>query len=108
MIDWRWKDTFVKEVTGPVAEFMALTKPVKYSEVIELDRKIREYNMKPVPAELLATDADMVAILRRSTLGVYREIGKVHLPRHILYFAYHYGMSSFAISAPKLLCESDA
>lgn len=68
---------FAKEVTGPVAEFMALAKPVKYSEVIELDRKVREFNLKPIPVELLGTVADMGAVIRRSTIGVYREIGEV-------------------------------
>lgn len=84
MTDWRWKQLFAKEIIGPVAEFMALAKPVKYSEVIELDRKIREFNTRPVPAELLSIDTDMGAMIRRTTIGVYREIGENTSPKYEL------------------------
>lgn len=66
---------FSKEVMGPVAEFMALAKPVRYSDILELDRKIREFNARPIPIDFLTATSDMGSIIRRSTLGLYREIG---------------------------------
>lgn len=66
---------FAKEVMGPVAEFMALAKPVRYSEILELDRKVREFNARPIPTELMSNSPDIGLIIRRSTLGLYREIG---------------------------------
>ena len=65
---------FAKEVVGPVAEFMALAKPVKYAHVLELDRKVREFRWKPVPAELSGPATDTDAIMRRSNVGLYRRI----------------------------------
>lgn len=73
---------FAKEVMGPVAEFMALAKAVRYSEILELDRKVREFNAKPIPAELLGSTTDMGSIIRRSTLGLYREIALLSLHRN--------------------------
>lgn len=73
--DWRWRQQFTKRVIGPAAEFMALAKPVRYSEVLELDQKILEFNSRPIPSELIGDTADMGAIVRRSSIGVFREIG---------------------------------
>lgn len=38
-----WKYRFAKEVLGPTSEYMGKVRPVKYSEILELDRKIREF-----------------------------------------------------------------
>ena len=80
-LDWRWKFTFAKEVVGPIAEFMALATPVKYSDVLELDRKMREFNSRPAPAEVISDDGAS-SIIRRSLIGIYRELAQLYLHRN--------------------------
>ncbi|KAL5512403.1 hypothetical protein ACEPAG_3395 [Sanghuangporus baumii] len=40
---WHWKYGFLKELLAPIAEQLCQTKPSKYSEILEFDRKVREY-----------------------------------------------------------------
>ena len=35
---------FVKEIVAPIADKLCSTKPLKYSEIIEWDRRIREFS----------------------------------------------------------------
>lgn len=45
MIDWHWKRRFAKEVLAPTNERIgvALSSSVKYSTILEMDRKIRDF-----------------------------------------------------------------
>lgn len=38
---------FAKEITRPLAEIGCQIKPIKYSDVLELDRKIRNFDAPP-------------------------------------------------------------
>ena len=42
--DFKWRQNFCKEVIGPLAETITSVQPMKYVEVLEYDRKIREYD----------------------------------------------------------------
>lgn len=63
----------MKEVLGPVAELMCQVRPVKYSEILEFDRKIRDFNAKAVPDEFVR---DSSAIFFQTSLKIYRESGR--------------------------------
>ncbi|KAI5123022.1 hypothetical protein M0805_007643 [Coniferiporia weirii] len=44
---YSWKYRFTKEITGPVSEHLCLARPTKYSEILEFDRKIRDFEDHP-------------------------------------------------------------
>ena len=93
---------------GPVAEFTALAKPVKYACVLELGRKVREFRWKPVPAELSGPATDTDTTMHRSR-GLYREIGTVlSLPfQELRLKPLFQHPASLTHSAPKLLRSSN-
>lgn len=39
----KWKLDFTKDVIGPLSEECGSARPLKYSEVLEYDRKIRDF-----------------------------------------------------------------
>ena len=42
-----WKHRYTKEILAPTAEYMGKVRPVKYSDILEYDRKIREFPEYP-------------------------------------------------------------
>ena len=51
---------------------MCQVNPVRYSEILELDRRIRDFNVKAVPDELVD---DSGALFWQSHMKIYRESG---------------------------------
>lgn len=43
LLVYHWKHDFAKQVTSSVASKLCTVSPMKYSEIMELDRKVREH-----------------------------------------------------------------
>ncbi|OCB91794.1 hypothetical protein A7U60_g938 [Sanghuangporus baumii] len=72
---WHWKYGFVKELLAPIAEQLCQTKPSKYSEILDLDRKVREYPTHHTLQNRVGDfDEDVATDLRRYNSSVLREI----------------------------------
>lgn len=41
---WQWKYDFVNKIGSIVSREMCAVRPIKYSEILELDRKVRDYS----------------------------------------------------------------
>ncbi|EJD00583.1 uncharacterized protein FOMMEDRAFT_91493 [Fomitiporia mediterranea MF3/22] len=80
---WHWKFRFMKEVMAPIAELLCLARPIKYAEVIELDRRCREFQM---PSSLLMPkspepDEELTTSLRRFHWALIQEVSLLSLHR---------------------------
>lgn len=58
LLDHEWRDQFFAHCQYPVAELINATQPPLYSEVLELDSKIRDFEIPPL---LRMVDNDGVA-----------------------------------------------
>jgi hypothetical protein len=45
---YHWRMRFAREVVGPISETLCLTRPIKYSEFLEFDRKVRDFDNPPL------------------------------------------------------------
>ncbi|KAL5480285.1 hypothetical protein ACEPAI_1555 [Sanghuangporus weigelae] len=68
----RWRHRFVKEVVGPISEHLCLTRPIKYSEILDFDRRIREFEDPPILPNL--TDSGPAAELRPRMWAMQKEL----------------------------------
>ena len=48
---WAWKHDYVRHVISVIADRMCTVRPTKYSEILELDRKVRDYKISPWTAQ---------------------------------------------------------
>ncbi|THH11525.1 hypothetical protein EW145_g571 [Phellinidium pouzarii] len=48
-----WQYRFIKEIIAPISEYFCLTRQSKYSEILEFDRKIRDFEEHPLLREEL-------------------------------------------------------
>ncbi|KAL5480278.1 hypothetical protein ACEPAI_1548 [Sanghuangporus weigelae] len=70
-----WKYGFVKELLAPIAEQLCQAKPSNYSEILDLDRKVREYpTHHTLQSRVGDFDEDVATDLRRYNSSVLREI----------------------------------
>ncbi|EJD00565.1 uncharacterized protein FOMMEDRAFT_127222 [Fomitiporia mediterranea MF3/22] len=46
---FRWRQRFNKEIAAGLAEHLGMTRPIKFSEIMEFDRRIRDFADPPVP-----------------------------------------------------------
>ncbi|KAH8113147.1 hypothetical protein DFH11DRAFT_1510936 [Phellopilus nigrolimitatus] len=82
---WRWKHRFAKEITAPIAEQLCLTRRIKYTEIIELDRKIRDFETHPDmlrPSTSFDVDDDFNVSLRRYMWGLFKEVSLLFIHRN--------------------------
>ncbi|KAL5512411.1 hypothetical protein ACEPAG_3403 [Sanghuangporus baumii] len=68
----RWRHRFVKDVVGPISEHLCLTRPIKYSEILDFDRRIREFVDPPIPPNL--TDSGPAAEIRPRMWAMQKEL----------------------------------
>ncbi|OCB89593.1 hypothetical protein A7U60_g3191 [Sanghuangporus baumii] len=68
----RWRHRFVRDVVGPISEHLCLTRPIKYSEILDFDRRIREFGDPPIPPNL--TDSGPSAELRPRMWVMQKEL----------------------------------
>lgn len=85
---WAIKNKFAKEVLSKVAVKLCAARSPKYSEVLEIDRLVREFDMHPVEQCLELSqaidDSDQELFNRRFVLAYFRDRGTFIL--HILLF----------------------
>lgn len=71
---WAWKHDFGRNIIAAVADRMCTVRPTKYSEILELDRKVREFKItnyrSPIPGNDPQTVIDVPMTL------IYREISE--------------------------------
>ncbi|THH09507.1 hypothetical protein EW145_g1977 [Phellinidium pouzarii] len=80
---WRWKHQFTKEILAMVAEHLCLAQPIKYSKILELDSKVRNFETHPTMFwSSLDSDDDMNTGLRRYMWGLFKEIALLFLHRN--------------------------
>ncbi|KAI5123018.1 hypothetical protein M0805_007639 [Coniferiporia weirii] len=80
---WYWKHRFAKEVVAPIAECLSRVGTLKYAEILELDRKVRDFE---APQSMLwssfkPTD-DLSVSLLRYMWGLSKEIALLFLHRN--------------------------
>ncbi len=71
------KNRFAKQVLSGVAVRLCAAHPPKYSEILEMDRVVREFDMKPIdhsPGSSQAVD-DHAVFVRHSALVMFRDLG---------------------------------
>lgn len=47
MIDWKWKYKFIREIFGSVSKLTLAAVPPSYSNILQLDQKVREMAIPP-------------------------------------------------------------
>ena len=70
-IDLRWRHNFTRDILGPLSEAFGAARSLKYSEVQEFDRKIREFKL-PDKAKLGNTSE-----LRKLVRMLYKDMRKI-------------------------------
>lgn len=68
-----WRLRFCKEVVGPIAETLSEMRPIKYSEILEFDRKIREFDSPPF--DFSQDDKADYFNIQGHLWNIYRDIG---------------------------------
>ncbi|KAH8114455.1 fungal-specific transcription factor domain-containing protein [Phellopilus nigrolimitatus] len=88
---WRWRHSYIREVMTDVVEKLNCARAMKYSEIVALDQKIREFSLRqPVGQSVEASssklrDYDLKAYLDRYNLDLFKNITLLHL--HHNFFA---------------------
>lgn len=79
----RWKHRFTKEVLAPIAQQLCLVRAIKYSELLELDRKLRDFETHPslLKSAKPGPNGDKMVIMRRYNWGVLREVALLFVHR---------------------------
>ena len=67
----RWRQRFVENIIGPISENQLLARRAKYSEVMEFDKKIREFPDPPIQP---SSDE-----LKARLWGMNKGVGKAYL-----------------------------
>ena len=70
----RWRHRFVKEIAGPISEHLCLTRPIKYSEILDFDRRIREFDDPPLAPSL--SDPGTIGEFRPRLWALQKELSK--------------------------------
>lgn len=98
---WHWRYRFAKEVVHHLADIGCRTGPVKYSEVLELDRKIRDFDFPEklkTPAGGSDWEIDGARLcMRRALVLTMRDIGEFFTSQS--FFGWMDSLSSYDISA---------
>ena len=69
----RWRYRFVKDTIGPVSEELSLARPIKYSEILDYDRRIREFEDNVAPPDVL--NGGPSAMMKARMLSVQKDLG---------------------------------
>ena len=74
---WAIKNQFAKKVLSNIAVRLCAARPPKYSEILEMDQQVREFDMQPINnSKELSHKIDEHAIfVRHSALGMFRDLG---------------------------------
>ena len=84
----RWKNRFTKEVIGPIAQQMCLARVIKYSEILEFDRKLREFETHPSLLKAkFDSDGNRLLLAGRYNWGIIREVGELVMVFRQLYYS---------------------
>ncbi|KAH8113139.1 hypothetical protein DFH11DRAFT_1878702 [Phellopilus nigrolimitatus] len=78
---YRWKYSFAKEIIAPISEQLCLVRPVKYSEIMELDRKLRDFKNHPLVMDLSKGDRK-TANMQEYMWGISKEIALLFIHRN--------------------------
>ncbi|KLO09688.1 hypothetical protein SCHPADRAFT_833692 [Schizopora paradoxa] len=84
---WAVKNQFAKKVLSNIAVRLCAARPPKYSEILEMDRQVREFDMQPInnPKELSHKIDEHAVFVRHSALGMFRDLVLLYIHRN--YFA---------------------
>ncbi|KLO09678.1 hypothetical protein SCHPADRAFT_833710 [Schizopora paradoxa] len=81
---WRWKHRYAKEILTVVTARLCAAQPLKYSEILDLDRKVREFDFhpwlhdkSPPPAEV-----DSNAMMQRLCIAMFKEVVLLYIHRN--------------------------
>ena len=81
---WRWKHQYAKEILAVVTARLCAAQPLKYSEILDLDRKVREFDFhpwlheaNPPPVEL-----DSNAMMQRLCIAMFKEVVLLYIHRN--------------------------
>ena len=75
---WRRKYMFSKEVLGPISEQMCVASPMKYSTILDMDRRIRDFCTRyprPVRVSQSTGGRDISGMMQAMMISAFAEIG---------------------------------
>ena len=76
---YRWKYTFGKEVLGPISEQICAAWPMKYSVILDMDRRIQNFRAKHPPkrynADGILDEQNYSEIMQGMVAAAYPEMG---------------------------------
>ncbi|TDL16809.1 hypothetical protein BD410DRAFT_794903 [Rickenella mellea] len=86
---WRWMYQFAKDILYPVNELACSAGPVKYADILEMDRKTREFaipkNLQIPPGGSSWENEGSLVVMQRLVPVVWRDISMLYI--HRSYFA---------------------
>ena len=77
---WSWKHRFINEVLSDIADKLGSARAMKYSEILELDQRVREFG-SPRFYERSTSDVEIegaTLYLQRTMMCLLREIGEFY------------------------------
>ena len=73
---WDFKHRFSRDVISKVTEKLCSAAPVKYSDILELDRRIREFEDAPIAVFDDSRCMGQQDLLRHVAMSLYKHIGE--------------------------------
>lgn len=85
---WQWKRRWGRDVLSRVTKVLCSAHPLKYSDILDLDKRIREFEILPEPAGNAAVDivsAGPAVFLQKHVTTVFKSTSS-SLPLRFLPF----------------------